>query len=251
MTPIICDKLDQLIALSVLGCAKDDVEMFKALDDSDVVLDERFRRRYQNTVRRAMWKSRRAIVTRVVSRAAVVVLAIFSAAFISIMSISALREAVWRIITEWYEDYVVLTFDKGNSETTDVSEATVSGVTADTVAPSDTPPTLIEAVRKPTALPEGAQEEIVRQSKLVVMIDYYLGDDWIGTYRQLILNKDNEVHVDNSEVVIQALKINGFDAVILLSELDKTLYWSDGEYIYLLVSTLDVSAMVMMAESVR
>lgn len=182
-----------------------------------------------------------------------IALAIFSAAFISVMSISALREAVWRIITEWYEDYVVLTFDKGNSETTDVPETTLLDVTTDTVVPSDIPPTIIEKVRKPTALPEGAEEEIVRQSKLVVMIDYYLGDDWIGGYTQSILYEENELHIDNREAVIQELKINGYDAVVLQgeNEFDKKLCWSGGEYSYLIVSSLDVSEMVMMGESLR
>ena len=94
------DKYEYLIAMAILDAKNDDVEMFKNLDTSDVILSDRIvqkigkliKIKYKNPVR---YTSK---VSMMLSRVAVVALVVISIMFTAMMSVSA--------IVEWYDKYI-------------------------------------------------------------------------------------------------------------------------------------------------
>lgn len=124
------------------------MEIFKNLDTSDVVLSDQVVRKigklmeisHKNPARHTS-KVRMAF-----SRVVVVALVVMSIKFTAMMSISAIRNAVWNAIVEWYDKYISV-----DNETDDpVSLLTV-----------------IEGIRKPTLLPQGGK----KRSLLIGMLD--------------------------------------------------------------------------------
>ena len=110
------DKLDYLIALAAIGCGEDDVEMFNNLDTSKVVFDKSFYRIRDRRIRQYKRKPFVNAFKKVMSRVAVVVLAILSAGMITVAAIPSLRNAVWGAIVEWYEDCFAVRYEATTGE---------------------------------------------------------------------------------------------------------------------------------------
>lgn len=99
------DKYDYLIAMATLDAGLDDAGMFEKLDASEVVLSNCTINKINNLI-----KSSRKCKTKdnskartVLSRVAVIALVVMSIAFAAMMSVSAIRNAIWNTIVEWYD----------------------------------------------------------------------------------------------------------------------------------------------------
>ena len=188
-------------------------------------------------------KQRIAGVRKVASKVAIVMLCILSAAFITVMSVSALRNAIWDAIVEWYDDYIAIHYEESSSNTEEQS----SGDNAIVVSP----PTEILEYRKPQYVPDGVEEEIVLQSVVANIIDYYLGNELQFSYKQTVLDdEDNRFNNENS--VVEQITINGNEASVVTSDGNDELMlvWADREYIYIISSYLKQDETVKIAESV-
>lgn len=247
------DKLDLLIAFSASNCGNDDVEMFRNLDTSGVILSSDFYAKQRRLVGRYKRKPKLALLRKCLMRVAVVLLVIMSVGFLTLMAIPNLRNAIFEAVIEWYDDYISIRFEPSGGENfngTDTSSET-SGETGNSNI-EITPPTKIERVIKPTYIPNGAEEEIVKNSQSGVVIDYYLGDDLILSFTQTIY-KRKEMLFDNNVNASCEVEVNGFKAVLLDSEANgKTIIWTDGVYYYSAYSlSLDAEEMVSIASSVQ
>lgn len=227
------DKYDYLIAMAALDAKDGDVEMFENLDVSDVTLSEKTEKRIGKLIKKSRrYPSASAVkARRVLSKAAVIALIVISVMFTAIMSVSAVREAVWDFIVRFYDEYI----------TVDVrSKIPVST------------PTEIREVRKPTLLPSGAEEAAV-VSDAVYSADYSVGDELRLAYQQSLLNA-GEVYIDSEMTSVSNIMVGEHDGILFTHEGGdgKEVLWTDGEYQYSLAGYgIDSAALILIAESVR
>ena len=231
------DKYDYLIALSTLDAKNDDVKMFMELDDSDVVLSEKITRKIEKLIRReSVYKSKGfAKFERILSKVAIITLVVISVMFTAMMSVSAIRTAIWEIVTEWYEEYVA------------VGYAPEEGLEA------PEPPKMIEEIRKPTLLPLGVEEEIVVSVRQMFSCEYYLDNDCYVSFRQLLLD-DHIGKLDGDDASMTEVMVGDYKASLFTYEKEEyvTIVWSDKEYLYCLISEfLSIEELIAVAESVK
>lgn len=228
------DKFDYLIAMAELDAKNDDVEIFESLDTSDVVLSNMIDGKIAKLIEKECGNSRKNMtkVRRVLSRVAVVALVIISVMFTAMMSVSAVRSAVWNAVVEWYDKYISVEYKPD--------------------IPS-TPPAVIEDIRKPALLPTGAEEEVIVQNKSSYIAEYYVGDDLCLMFRQSLLDK-GEINVDDETAKREDVKNGNFTGVLFTYEKNDNIkiIWNDGEYTYTLTGYgIDSEILIMIARSVK
>ena len=231
------DKYDYLIALSTLDAKDDDVKMFMELDDSDVVLSDHITNKIEKLIRRESAYKTTGFVQfkRILSKVAIITLVVISIMFTAMMSVSAIRTAIWDIITEWYEEYVAVGYVP--EEGLEVPE----------------PPKMIEEIRKPTLLPLGAEEEICMSSKTKFMCDYYIGDDCYVSFEQYLLD-DHVNKVDGDDAIMNEIMIGQHIAKLFTYKQEQysIIVWNDGVYAYFISSEfLDTKDLIAIAETVK
>ena len=129
------DKYDYLIAMATLDAGLDDAEMFEKLDASEVVLSNCTINKINNLIKsssKCKTKDNSKAKT-VLSRVAVIALVVMSIAFAAMMSVSAIRNAIWNTIVEWYDKYISIDYKPDQPESV---------------------PATIEEIRKPALLPK-------------------------------------------------------------------------------------------------
>lgn len=231
------DKYDYLIALATLDAKDDDVKMFMDLDDSDVVFSDRITDKIEKLIRReSVYKTDGFVkFKRILSRTAIIALVVISVMFAAMMSVSAIRSAIWKIITEWYEEYIAVGYVP--EECLEVSE----------------PPKMIEEIRKPTLLPLGAEEEIVINSKNMVVSEYYIDQDCYVSFRQFLLKTDIG-KIDGDDAQMKEILVGEHKGWIITYDVEKyiAIDWNDGEYGYRIISEfLNESELILVAESIK
>ena len=287
MNTAINDKLDLLIALAAKDCGNDDVEMFRSLDTSDVNLGNNFYAKQRRAINKYKRKPAITLIRKCLIRVAVALMAILSFGFMTVMAMPDLKEAVFEAVVEWYDNHISIRFEPSggkNNEPTDTTTSTTTSSTSTTTSSTSTsststttsstststsstpsgitgesdssnsaitPPTRIEKVMKPTYIPEGAEEDLVTSNKIVVTIDYYIGDDVDLSFSQRLLDNNGVFFDDN--VISYDIEVNGYSAVLLEFESGmKAIAWTDGAYYYYILSTIsDVNELIKIASSVR
>lgn len=211
-------RTDKLLELMVEGCGYDEVELYNSIDTSEEInFSKKFERKMDKLFRKGKIEPVGVQVKRISSRVAIICLAFFSLCFLSMMSVSAIREAIWETIVELYNSYFEVTVDDGDE--------TIENETV----------TEIKEIHKPTVLPEGVEEEILSNSKRLFFAEYYNGEDYMASFKQRILDETSFVHINSEEVKIFNEISNGFDITVIeyLSG-DILMFWSDGVYFYTL-----------------
>lgn len=234
------DKLDYLIALAAVGCDDEDVEKFNNLDTSKVVFDKSFYRIRDRKIRQYKRRPFVKAFKKVMSRVAVVVLAILSAGMITVAAIPSLREALFDAIVDWYEDYITINYKTSEDEIVKPDAA-------------QNYPTTIEQVKKPTYYQEGLVENIAHQNNMQICIDYYFGDELLFSYKQLVFS-ENDMYINNKSAVVQNMEISGCKAnlIELVDSSHKEIIWTDGMYIYqLFTDVCDLELLITVAKSIK
>lgn len=231
------DKYDYLIAMATLDVKDDDVKMFEELDDSDVVLSDRITKKIDKLIsKESNYKTSRAIqFQKVLSKVAIIALVVMSVMFAAMMSVSAIRTAIWEIITEWYEEYIAIGYEPEEGY----------GVVE--------PPKMIEEIRKPTLLPLGVEEEIGINLRSRFACDYYIGDECYASFCQSLLTKDIN-KLDSEGASMNEIMIGNYKAWLFTYENKDYAYivWNDSEYSYQISSmVLDANELILIAESVK
>lgn len=255
----ILDKLDMMIVLGAKDCGNDDVDMLDNLDTSKVVLDKSFHRKKVRIVEKHKHHSTILALKKGVLCIISVLVLIASLGFTTIMAISPMRKAVFGVVVEWYENYITIRYEQTDNLVTDAS----TGDTEDTKENPENsssnngsvivPPTVIKEVRKPTLLDENVIEDIVMENKAVVCIDYYKGEELAYTYNQMLLS-NRDMYLDNEGAIIETIDINGNAGTVIqhsgFSAI--SIYWSDGEYIYQVITqTAPLEEVIAVCRSVK
>lgn len=242
------DKFDHLIALAAMKCADEEADELNSLDTSSVSFDPSYYRKRSKVIRQYKHKPRDR-------RSTAVRLAVAIAAAVIVMSlligcVPRLREAIYNAIVEWYNDYFSVRYedpDGKEKETLYEEESTTANeLGADA-------PIYIEDIHKPTDLPEGVWEDVLSENNTHIIIDYYCGDEYLFSFTQSLL-KPIDRYVDNDEVNVKYIDINGNNATVIeyIGKKEINIIWSDNEYSYHIFSTeCDLSTLVEYAKSVK
>lgn len=252
------DKLDMIIALAAKDCGNDDVELLDNLDVSEVALDKHFHRRKTRIVEKHKRYPTMLALKKGILRVAIVLMVIMSLGFTTIMAISPMRTAVFEVVIKWYEDYITIRYEPTNKEVNDASGGEGNEIKNNDENPpiNDSviiPPTVIEEVRKPTALPKNVVEDIVIQNKSFVCIDYYEDGEFAYTFNQMLL-KDRDMYLDNEGAIVETVDINGDSGTVIQhTEFSGiSIVWSDGEYIYQMITqSTNLDELIHLCRSVQ
>ena len=260
------EKFNYLVKLALLDCGKKDAEMFRTIDTSNAVVSDRFRNKIHRLIKRKARESAVKKTKLILSRIAIAAMLVLSIIFATMMSISAIREAIWKTIVEWYDNYITIRYEVPENDADKDSNSNNNAAIGDSTNQTDangeetteqitgiTPPTEILEVRKPTYMPDGVVEDVVMNMKSMVIVDYYLGEELIYSFNQYILKTDDKYY-DNQNANIFNVKIKGKEAIFVTYEekIEKYLIWNDGEYSYVVASTyVSFEKMVRIAESVQ
>lgn len=250
------DKLDALISLTAKDCGNDDVVMFNNLDTSKTKLDNKFYIKLRQVISKHKHSTTIILVKKCFVRIAVALMALMSLGFLTIMATSDLREAVFEVVVEWYEDYISIRFEPNVGENKDnYDNSTTSAKVTETLNSSQStivPPANIEKAMKPTYIPQGAVEDIVMSNNSGVVIDYYINDDIVMSFSQTpYRNKD--LLFDNETDKVYDIEINEYSAVAIKYETEGyAIIWTDGVYYYQICSLiLDINELINIASSVN
>ena len=231
------DNLDYLIALSLNPIADETAKEFENIDDSGVVISKKTDRRIRKLIRKSAKCSREetAVVTpmpkRFLRRAAVAILVAVSLMFGGIMSISAVRKSLWKAITEWYNEFFSVNYEKGRARMT--------------------VPDKIEEIRKPRLLPQGVVEADSREYFSEYSCDYYIDTTIVMAFSQKLLTKKTNL-INGEDAEVSYISVNDNEAVLVQNKNGIiVLDWTDGEYEYSIVGNgIGADIMLLMAESV-
>lgn len=231
------DNLDYLIALSLNPIADETAKEFENIDDSGVVISKKTDRRIRKLIRKSAKCSREetAVVTpmpkRFLRRAAVAILVAVSLMFGGIMSISAVRKSLWKAITEWYNEFFSVNYEKGRARMT--------------------VPDKIEEIRKPRLLPQGVVESVAVDSLSQFLCDYYIDKNLVMTFSQKLLTKKTNL-INGEDAEVSYISVNDNEAVLVQNKNGIiVLDWTDGEYEYSIVGNgIGADIILLMAESV-
>lgn len=231
------DKLDALIMLSSHVLADYNCESYLNFDVSDTKVSKSLTRRVTRYINRERRRKEYGKLFSKIQRAAVVVLVICTGCFTMLMSVKAVREAIWEAIVELYEDYFTVSYVQPNNSI------------------SESPPLTIESKHEPSMLPVGWKREVTRDKDFLYRIEYTYNDEVQAIYKQFILSELEQLG-DNENTEIYKITINGING-LLFKYVDKGLYslrWNDGQYSYS-INTLSAEVseqmLISIAESVQ
>jgi hypothetical protein len=228
------NKLDFLIHAAVYDCHTDDAALLDSLGVSSVNFSKAYIRRKKKIL--SEQKKKQEYNFKKIIRFRIIVAALITVSIIlgSILSISAVRESLWKTIMTWYEKYIDVQFEN------EVSEAT--------------PPTTIEEVRKPTQLPEGCEEVEIYNDMSGVYIEYYKENNFLFFFQQGLM-QDGALWINGENVTVSDVTINGYKAKLSQKNdnlNDCQIIWNDSEYYYMLSgNALLVDQMIEIANSVK
>ena len=208
------ERIDLLLELLVEGCGDDELELYNSIDTTNVTFSKRFERNKEKILSKGKLEPFAVQFKRVLSRVAIICLVVLSLSFATMMSVSAVRQAVWNTIVEIFNEYFEISHE--NSDDT----------TGETI-------TEIQIVHKPATLPEGVEEEIILNNARTFFADYYKGDEHLATFKQRILDETSSVHVNSATATISNYVCGeNYITIIDYNDGQISMFWSDRHYFY-------------------
>jgi len=218
------DKLDHLLTLYTGRCVEDEAKYFLSLDVTGIEYNEKIKKRMlRYAFKRSRYEQKRYVAKLILAACLIAMSVVFTAC----MSISEIRDAIWKAVVGWYDDYISVSFEDAPKTTTNNDIVTDENATK--------APDMIEQKAYATYLPEGyyAVEELVTSKCL--MIDYYDdSDNWKLGLSQTI-HKNSNWRVDNKEIDLIKIDLGNCEAILTEyreKENYYTLSWKDEFYVY-------------------
>jgi hypothetical protein len=161
--------------------------------------------------------------------------AVILALLLSVMSITAAREAVIGFLVEIYEKFSTVVFKP------------VPGM-----ANPGTLPLSAEDSQKmlPTALPEGyTQADVQIYDQLIRVI--YISYDGNNLILELILSANKQMQIDTEGVSAEDVQVRQTDGLYYSNKGHQTLIWQEGPYAYVISGIITKNELLNMAESIN
>ena len=271
------EKIDHLIAIAASEYLQKEADRFESLDTSAVQFDATYYRKRAQIIRKSRRRPMLQKMKQIAVRIAVALLVLILLAALAVGCIPAVREAVFKAFVEWHDDHFKVSFepDNGNdpgltppaqtdagtelptdtsSEPSDtsISEAPDTSVTELPAVVVPTPPTQIEVKRKPTALPQGVYEDVVKDGRITFMVDYYLNEELILSYSQELMGIQQGY--GDTTAIITVVSVSNHEGILIEYQNSsmKIIEWTDGTYRYQIsTEAYGKDEMITFAESVR
>ena len=226
------DKLDALILLSAHVLAEKNAEEFRSADTSDVKVPKYMERRIRRMINREHRKAEYGKWYTALRNTAAGILIVCTVAFAAMMSVEAVREALWSAVIEFYEEYISITHLAYND-----------------------PPAIIEEKKEPTAIPDEWESEVISDSKSLYYIRYLYNEVKTLDFKQQVID-DSEEWIDNENSIVENIIVGGNEGnlVLLLDKGMSFLVWNDGCYSYTInfdTSIISRDMAMNIAESVK
>ena len=226
------DKLDILIKLAISKIRDEEATIFDDIECDTTI----FSRKYKYNKKRLIFYSRHQKALdnskKILYKIAMVALAIMSAAFISIMSISALRTPLLNTIVQWYNEYIAIYLDTNNIDESNSKQAQIT------------------EFKKPLYIPSNLTEVLIEKNIGMHAFDYYLDTEFRLSFSQTTIENNNYLFDDSSDV--KPIRINQHDGTIVhnkdTGEID--LIWNDEKYVYWIYSLLSIEETIKIAQTV-
>ena len=213
MTKVEIDILKK--ALFIIG--REEVEVYKALPDEDVV----FSKEFEDNVR-AINKRRKSLfykATKTVPRRIAVVLIAAVITFTMMMSVSAIRTPILNFVIKTYDSFISIFVEKDEEIKL---------------------PTSIEHMYLPAFLPEG-YIEISSENNEINAKSIWMNKNAIIILSQNVISEDSKIVIDNQDADYQTTMIDKNEIYYYSKNGFYTMYWSDGYYIFTLTCPEDIN----------
>jgi len=164
---------------------------------------------------------------RVLAIAAAVIILLISA----LMSVSAVREAVFKFFATIYEKYIVVWY-----------------------VPEDdmlTAPEVILEFREPTYIPLGYNRTSEEKTELFHVISYMNADGHVLLFEQTILDKAQYALDIEAAVEKELFEINGTTGMYTIINNELVMVWADNHYAFKLKGMLNTEQALMMVHSTK
>ena len=204
------DKLDALIMLSGDVLIAKNAKLYRDTDTSSITRPKALDRRVQRKINKEHRKQEFGTFYKYGRRIAAALLIACTVSFAAIMSVEAVRTALWNTLIEFFDDYISVMY------------------VAD-------PPTnsFIEKIAEPDITINNLDKEVLLESDSMYWAVYRKDGVKIFTYTQNILD-ESETWIDNENSVVEDVQVNGYPALLIFRIDEKTYFlnWSDGIYSY-------------------
>lgn len=249
MNELHAKNFDAILSASLFPTVLREAQVFLDMDVSDVKDNPKFKKRILKIVQGKRVKSTRTPSWRIVLVAALLAISLI---FTACMCIPKVREAIWNIIVEWYDEYIDVSFEPENTINPNMNNSSSDPNT------NKTPPSSIEKEAIATYLPEGYYSVLTIEDPIFVSFDYY---DSKGNIKfvltQTIINdsNDEDLTVDKEAGdTLVSVKINGFEGLLISYGNEEDTYyliWQDKNYKYWIYGVFESSSeLIRIAEGI-
>jgi len=197
---------------------------------SDGEIDHEFSKRFtrrMNKLIRTYSSGKANIKSHIGRKRLIAILAAVIMAFSMALSVSAVRESIYKFVSQVYQKYTQIFFSQTSSSSHIES--------------------LIFEANIPSYIPDGFQ--LVHQEKNdMMMLEYEKGKDFVSYDQEPLENVSTRINTEG--VKIENTKLNGAPAQYYSNKGIQNLIWYDDHYMYTVSSTLDRKTVFQIAESI-
>ena len=217
---------EESLKVAVIAADRLFVDSLPSDDEMDHEFSKRFTRRMNKLIH--TYSSGKAnIKSHIGGKRWIAILAAVIMAFSMALSVSAVRETIYKFVSQAYQKYTQIFFSQTSSS-------------------SQTDSLIFEAYI-PSYIPDGFQ--LVDQEKDdIMMLQYEKGKDFVSYNQEPIENVSARINTEG--VKIENTKLNGMPAQYYSNKGIQNLIWYDSHYMYTVSSTLDRKVVFRIAGSV-
>ncbi len=248
MTSAENEKLECMIKLAYIDDDMSDVAAFKAMDVSGVVLSEKLNRRIYKLINNRN-HNKRIMLKKTTVR--LLIAAVIAATLIiaSILSISAVREAISNLIVKWYQEYITIEYipDYSNETTHNIESHEEAETSLDTIG---TPLQEIQEYKMPQVPSDYKAVEVLKVTNMYV-VGFYLNDELSFYYTQKLMEISSTDYTNNDSQIEQC-EINGMSGIIIRSNDGYiTICLIDNKYVYSLTGQVEENLLIGFANRIE
>lgn len=257
MNDYTCTRLDAILTVAATEYSQKLTEDFLSVKP-DFEMSEPTERRIMRMIRKDKRRASRQNALKIAKYIMIACLIAATVAFTACMAIPRIRQAIWKAIVEWHDEYISIKFVPAETDANDISTAEPTDTTSDTPSatpnePIVTPPMTIEEVNMPSYMPVGYKTTSQLMNRIFMLNYFDENDEFVFTYNQTIIDVDDVL--DSEEGKITETTINGLNAVIITYEDQPNVYilcWQDSQYRYSIYGYFeDYNELIRLAESVE
>ena len=238
-------------AISIIAykCMLNEAQVFLNQDVSNIDENPRFKQKLLKNLHKHSKGQTRLSALKIALVACLIALSLL---FTACMCIPEIRESIWNVLVEWYDDHISVNFSSPEQSTDEITDAQGG----DDTLPNKEPPDTIEEKAVATYLPVGYYlEESMSSVGFVNSIVYDENGKVMFRIVQSVIEQDTEIDIDNENDPITKVDVNGQTAILTEYPDNPGVYsitWQDGNYVYAMHGTFpSICEMIKIAEGIE